>query len=107
MNKNWEDTVLSSDQAKDLVEKHTAIVAELAIKGAPRGSNSRLNWNRSKANITAMVTLYRQWYGQVVIEDDPDVRHTMLQERGWRDRAGRRHPGRLFLKEALEKARIE
>ncbi|MGW3232468.1 hypothetical protein [Kitasatospora sp. NPDC001095] len=108
MDRNWEREVLSLPQAREIVELHTADVAALAIKEAPRASATRGNWNSIKKNIEAMVTLYQSgWYGQVVIEFDHDVRHAMLQERGWRDRRGRRHPGRFFLKTALEKARIE
>ncbi|MFJ4093446.1 hypothetical protein ACIPYS_17850 [Kitasatospora sp. NPDC089913] len=108
MNRNWEREILSLAQAKEIVELHTADVAALAIKESPRASATRNNWNSSKRNISALVTLYQGgWYGQVVIEADREVRHTMLQERGYRDRGGRRHPGRFFLREALVKARIE
>ncbi|MFD8594555.1 hypothetical protein ACFV1L_06100 [Kitasatospora sp. NPDC059646] len=108
MHRAWEDELLSSPEARQLVELHTADVAQLAIKEAPKASHKR-NWNSIKNNISAMVTLYDRggWYGQVVIEADHDVRHAMLQEEGWRDRHGRRHPGRLYLKAALERARIE
>ncbi|MFJ5066535.1 hypothetical protein ACIQC7_08975 [Kitasatospora sp. NPDC088556] len=102
----WEREVLSDPQAQAIVEYHTARLAELAIKSAPKASH-RSNWNSIKRNITAMVTLYDTWYGQVVIEAEHDVRHAMLQELGWRDRKGHRHPGRFYLKEALERARIE
>ncbi|MET8702731.1 hypothetical protein ABZW10_28310 [Kitasatospora sp. NPDC004723] len=108
MQRNWEREILALPQAREVVELHTADVAALAIKESPRASATRNNWNSTKRNIEAMVTLYQDgWYGQVVIEFDKDVRHTMLQERGYRDRKGRRHPARLFLKEALAKARIE
>ncbi|MCX4685468.1 hypothetical protein OG401_14290 [Kitasatospora purpeofusca] len=108
MDRSWEREILSLPQAREIVELHTADVAALAIKEAPRASATRGNWNSIKKHIEAMVTLYDQgWYGQVVVEFDRDVRHAMLQERGWRDRAGRRHPGRFYLKEALAKARIE
>ncbi|MEU5382672.1 hypothetical protein [Kitasatospora cineracea] len=106
MGKGWEDELLSSPEARELVELHTADIAALAIKEAPKASH-KADWTATKRNIEAMVTLYDQWYGQVVIEAEPDVRHAMLQERGWRDRHGRRHPGRFYLKAALERARIE
>ncbi|MFB7906418.1 hypothetical protein ACFC1T_08325 [Kitasatospora sp. NPDC056076] len=102
----WEREVLSAPQAQALVEYHVARIAELAIKGAPKATY-RSNWNSIKRNIEAMITLYDTWYGQVVVEFDHEVRHAMLQELGYRDRKGRRHPGRFYLKEALEKARIE
>ncbi|MFD4904997.1 hypothetical protein [Kitasatospora purpeofusca] len=108
MNRAWEKEILSLPQARELVELHTADVAALAIKESPRASATRGNWNSIKKHIEAMVTFYDQgWYGQVVVEFDREVRHTMLQERGWRDLKGRRHPGRFFLKEALAKARVE
>ncbi|MFJ2187824.1 hypothetical protein ACIOJE_07630 [Kitasatospora sp. NPDC087861] len=106
MTPGWEREVLSAPQAQAIVEYHTARIAELAIKAAPKASY-RSNWNSIKRNIEALITLYDTWYGQVVVEFDHDVRHAMLQERGYKDRKGRRHPGRYFLKEALERARIE
>ncbi|MFJ7907506.1 hypothetical protein [Kitasatospora sp. NPDC096204] len=102
----WEREVLSTPQVRDLVEYHVARIAELAIKSAPKASH-KANWNSIKRNIEALITLYDTWYGQVIIEAEHEVRHAMLQERGWKDRKGRRHPARLFLKAALEKARIE
>jgi hypothetical protein len=104
----WESEFLRSEAARDLVEFHTADVAALVIKEAPRASATKDNWNRIKANVeAALADAPGGWYGNVVLEDDDRVRHALLQEFGYRDPAGHRHPGRLYLKRALERARIE
>lgn len=107
MHRGWDTEILSSDDSEKAVALHTAEIAALAIKEAPRRSAIRNNWNSIKRNIEAMTALYDVWYGQVVVEFNEEVTHAMLQERGWTDQKGRRHPGRRYLKEALLKARID
>ncbi|MFC9231353.1 hypothetical protein ACFTZI_20725 [Streptomyces decoyicus] len=106
MDGDWQERVLISDGVRGLVELRTEDVAVFARALAPRARN-KPHWNTINKHIDIMVTAYRAWYGQVLIEPDEDVRHAMLQERGWKDRAGRRHPGRFYLKRALERARVE
>ncbi|MDQ8703313.1 hypothetical protein RCO28_12555 [Streptomyces sp. LHD-70] len=108
MHRNWEYVVFHSTGTRDLVAMHSAKIAADAIKEAPRASATKGNWNQIKKHIEAHVEAdVWGWRGNVTIEDNPKVRHAMLQERGWTDRRGRRHPGRRFLKAALLKARVE
>lgn len=108
LERGWEGRVFRSSGTRSLVARHTSKLAASAIKEAPRRSATKRSWNAIKRNISAVVAEDLQgWYGNVLLEDDERVRHTLLQERGWRDPKGRRHPGRRFLKRALEKARIE
>lgn len=108
MGRDWERTFLRSPESRDLVAGATAEIAAYAIKGAPRRSATKSNWNQLKKNIEAFVEVDALgWRGNVVTEAESHVRHAIRQELGWKDRKGRRHPGRRFLKAALEKARIE
>lgn len=109
IHRGWENTMFRSTQTKELVALHTAKLTAEAIKGAPRRKNaSGTPWNGIKNNIEAYVqNSLEGWYGNVVIERNPRVRHAMLQDQGFTDIAGRRHPGRRFLKAALLKARVE
>jgi hypothetical protein len=107
--RGWEGQVFRSTETKRLIALHTSKLAAEVIKSAPRRRNAaRSPWNASKKNIEAFVANGVQgWYGNVVIERNPLVRHTMLQDQGFRDRSGRRHPGRRFVKAALLKMRVE
>lgn len=107
--RGWEDQMFRSTETKALVMEHTARIAAGAIKEAPRRNNAGgSSWNSSKKNIEAFVENSLQgWYGNVVVDRNPRVRHTMLQDQGFTDVSGRRHPGRKFLKAALLKARID
>ncbi|WP_259454004.1 hypothetical protein [Streptomyces ginkgonis] len=96
--------MLSTNAARNVVGEAATRVQRLAIAAAPRTRKS--NWNKIAKNMT--VALRKDeggWYANLVIEGDRRVRHALLLERGWRDPRGRRHPGRRFLKTALEKAR--
>ncbi|MFE9455979.1 hypothetical protein OH797_31895 [Streptomyces anulatus] len=106
MDRGWEDRFLTNDEVRDLVAARTADIMVFAKALAPR-ARTKPHWNTIERHISTLVTLYDRWYGQVLIEPDDDVRHAMLQERGWTDLAGHRHPGRFYLKRALERARIE
>lgn len=107
--RGWESQMFRSTETKALVLEHTAKLTMGAIKEAPRRNNAGgSSWNSSKNNIEAFVSnSFEGWYGNVVVERNPLVRHTMLIDQGFTDVAGRRHPGRRFLKAALLKARIE
>ncbi|MES9589966.1 hypothetical protein ABWK57_14055 [Streptomyces sp. NPDC094045] len=108
MHRNWEYVIFHSAESREAVAFHTAKIAASAIKNAPRASATKSNWNQIKKHIEAHADADMWgWRGNVTIEDHPEVRHAMLQERGWKDPKGRRHPGRRYLKEALLKARIE
>lgn len=107
LHRGWEYAAFRSTETRDALAWHAGKLAGAAIKAAPRRS-ARDHWNSTKRNITAHIDVDAWgWYANVTIEDDPRVRHTMLQERGWTDRAGGRHAGRHFLKEALARARVE
>jgi hypothetical protein len=106
MNRGWEEPFLMNDEVRDLVALRTEDIATFAKALAPR-ARTKPHWNTIPPHIEAFVTMFNQWYGQVLIEPDRDVKHAMLQERGWKDRGGRRHPGRHYLKRALERARVE
>ncbi|MCX5201489.1 hypothetical protein OG897_08490 [Streptomyces sp. NBC_00237] len=103
----WEDIAFRSTETKTLIALHTAKLAAVAIKETPkrRGNNS---YTATKHNVEHFVqNSLKGWYGNVVVDRNPRVRHAMLTERGFTDRAGRRHPGRKWLKAALLKQRIE
>jgi hypothetical protein len=102
--RGWEDQALATSGTRDLVKAMVERIARLAIQAAPH--TPKRNWNKIRRNITTDTSKDgRGWFGNVVIEAHPKVRHAMLQERGWRDPRGRRHPGRRYLKLALERAR--
>lgn len=104
MEPGWDTQVFRQVEMRNLVARTTARVAELAIAKAP--ATKKRNWNKIRRNISADVAVDAAgWYGNVVIENSPRVRHAMLQDRGYTDPKGRRHPGRHYLKRALEEAR--
>ncbi|MFG2228028.1 hypothetical protein [Streptomyces sp. NPDC048644] len=108
MHRNWEYAVFHSAATRDLMAMHSAEIAAGAINQAPQASATKDNWNQIKKHIKARVEADTWgWRGTVTVEDTPRVRHAMLQDRGWTDRKGRRHPGRRYLKAALLKARVE
>lgn len=108
LDKSWERELLRSPEAKELVEEKTAEVTHNSIKEAPRASATKENWNQIKKNIDGFVAEDELgWYGNVVLEPESHVRHAVRLELGWKDKKGRRHPGRLYLKKALERTRIE
>ncbi|MFH8346783.1 hypothetical protein [Streptomyces sp. NPDC018045] len=108
MERGWERQVFQSHETQVAVASYTTSVMKLAIAGVPRSSPRKPHFNEIRKNIG--MTLNQDvfgWWGNVTIETHPRVRHAMLQERGWTDRKGHKHPGRHFLKAALLKARIE
>jgi hypothetical protein len=108
MHRGWEAKMFSTLEAGALVAEVTEKIRILMVSGAPRSRTTKTNWNQIKKNISAFIEKDAGGhYGNVTIELNDRVRHTFLQDRGWTDRGGRRHPGKRFAKEALLKARIE
>ncbi|MEU0912135.1 hypothetical protein [Streptomyces althioticus] len=108
MHRGWENQVLSTLEAGALVAEVTGELRDMAVRDAPRARNVKTNWNQIKRNISAFVEKdVRGYYGNVILENNERVRHALLQEYGWTDKGGRRHPGKRYLREVLLKARIE
>lgn len=108
MHRGWENQMLSTLEAGALVAEVTGELRNMAVRDAPRAKNSKTNWNQIKKNISAFVEKgVRGYYGNVTIENNERVRHALLQERGWTDRGGRRHPGKRYLRGVLLKARMD
>jgi len=108
MEQGWEYRMFSTLEAGALVAEVTGALRNAAIKEAPRRKSPKSGWNMIKKNISAHVERdARGYYGNVTIELNEKVRHALLQEYGWTDRGGRRHPGRSYLKEVLLKARLD
>lgn len=109
----WVDDVLTLPGTRRLVMLAVKRVEAYSKGDAPRRNNAgrrtgrRTSWTSIRENIGSVVYMDRKgWYGAVFVEADPRVRHAMLIEEGFRDRGGRRHPGRKYLKGALLKARV-
>jgi hypothetical protein len=99
--------MLSTLEAGALVAEVTGELRNMAVRDAPRAKNTKTNWNQIKKNISAHVEKdARGYYGNVTIENNEKVRHALLQERGWTDKGGRRHPGKRYLRGVLLKARL-
>ncbi|MGC9439260.1 hypothetical protein [Streptomyces sp. WG5] len=108
MHRGWEAKMLGTLEAGALVAEVTGDIRDGAIREAPRSRTTKTNWNQIKKNISAFVEKdARGYWGNVTIELNDRVRHTLLQDRGWTDKKGRRHPGKRFLREALLKARVD
>lgn len=106
--RGWEHKMFSTLEAGALVAETTEKIRISVVREAPRSRSTKTNWNQIKKNTSSFVERdARGYYGNVIIELNERVRHTLLQDRGWTDRGGRRHPGKRFIKEALLKARIE
>jgi hypothetical protein len=108
MHRGWENQMLSTLEAGALVAEVTEHIRIGAVREAPRAKNTKTNWNQIKKNISAFVEKdVKGYYGNVTIELNDRVRHTLLQDLGWTDKKGKRHPGKRFLREALLNARVE
>ncbi|ARZ66908.1 hypothetical protein SMD11_1247 [Streptomyces albireticuli] len=104
----WEYDVFRSADTRKAVAHHAAEITAYAVSEAPHDPEAKSHWNEIRKHIRAHLVLDAAgWGAHVSVEVDPRVRHAMLQERGWRDRKGRRHAGRRFLKAALLKARVQ
>ncbi|MET9816875.1 hypothetical protein [Streptomyces sp. NPDC006355] len=108
MHRGWENEVLSTLEAGALVAEVTGELRNMVVRDAPRAKNVNTNWNQIKKNVSAFVEKdIKGYYGNVTLELNDRVRHALLQDRGWTDRRGRRHPGKRYLREVLLKARIQ
>ncbi|MCY0941908.1 hypothetical protein [Streptomyces antarcticus] len=108
LNAGWQREALALPGVRELVAKHTGELLHRAITDAPRRGHRALPWNAIKKNLSAYVELsYDGWFGNVVIEDDPKVRHAMLQETGFTSPRGRKIRGRRYLKGALLQMRVK
>lgn len=108
MHRGWEAQMFSTLEAGALVAEVTGELRNMAVRDAPRRKSPTSGWNQIKKNISAFVEKdARGYWGNVTIENNERVRHALLQERGWTDRGGRRHPGKRYLREVLLKARID
>lgn len=104
----WQREALALPGVRELVAKHTGELLHRAITDAPRRGHNSLPWNAIKKNLEAYIQLSPDgWYGNVVIEDDSQVRHAMLQEIGFTSPKGRKIRGRRYLKGALLKMRVQ
>ncbi|WP_406305779.1 hypothetical protein OHA61_30720 [Streptomyces sp. NBC_00885] len=107
LHQGWQREALALPGVRELVAKRTGELLHRAITDAPRRGHKSLPWNAIKKSIEGYVRLdHDGWFGNVVIEDDPQVRHAMLQERGFTSPRGRRVKGRRYLKGALLKMRV-
>lgn len=107
MRRGWEYEMFRTLEAGALVAEVTGELRNEAVKDAPRRRSPTSGWNEIKKNISAFVEKdAKGYYGNVTIELNDRVRHALLQEFGWTDKGGRRHPGKKYLKGVLLKARI-
>lgn len=106
--KGWERELYAAPGTRDLLELAAKRIEAYAKGDAPRrGLGGKTSWTSIRNNIGSAVAMDKNgWYGGVFTEANDRVRHAMLQERGFTDPSGRRHPGRRWLKGALLKARI-
>ena len=107
-NKGFETELLHSGEVKAMVVAKTSELAGKMVKAAPEGPHRFTDEYSIKKNITPYVDeVGTEWVGYVVVEENEHARHAMLQERGYRDPAGKRHKGRFFFKKVLESERVE
>lgn len=107
MHRGWESKMFSTLEAGALVAEVTGELRNMAVRDAPRRKSAKSGWTEIKRNISAFIEKdHRGYYGNVVIENNDRVRHALLQERGWTDKKGRRHPGKRYLRGVLLKARM-
>ncbi|WP_158690354.1 hypothetical protein [Streptomyces sp. PsTaAH-124] len=107
--KGWERDLYTSFGTKKVIDLAVKRIDAYAKGDAPRrGISAKPSWNSIRNQITPVVAIDKDgWYGGVATEANDRARHAMLLEKGFHDRAGRRHPGRKWLKGALLKARID
>ncbi|MFD4608282.1 hypothetical protein ACFWOT_09210 [Streptomyces sp. NPDC058440] len=103
----FETKLMHSGPVKALVAEKAGRLAARMVKAAPLGPHVTTDEYAIKKNIHPYVEMVGdEWVGFVVVEENEHARHAMLQERGYRDRAGRRHRGRFFMKQVLESERV-
>jgi len=104
----FESKLMKSGEVRALVVTQTGQMAGNMIKAAPRGPHVTTDAYSIKKNIHPYVEQVGEgWVGYVVVEENDRARHAMLQERGYRDPAGKRHAGRFYLRAVLQSERVE
>ncbi|MFI1530049.1 hypothetical protein [Streptomyces griseus] len=104
----FETKLMQSGAVRAVVAAKAGEMAGSMIKAAPRGPHVTTDAYSIKTNIHPYVEqVGHEWVGYVVVEENDRARHAMLQERGYRDPAGRRHAGRFYLRSVLQKERVE
>lgn len=105
--RGWEYDAFKTLECGALVAETCEELRQGIIRDAPRHKKASSSWNMVKKNISAYVERdAKGYYGNLIIENNPRVRHALLQEFGYHDRGGRKHPGLKYMKEALLKARM-
>ncbi|WP_370422501.1 hypothetical protein AB8O64_29835 [Streptomyces sp. QH1-20] len=90
---------MSSTETAKFLSKKASEIAATARHDAPK--NNKGSWNMYARSISVTA-----WEENGVVRSAVQAdRHPLLVEYGWRDKGGRRHPGRHTLKTALMKAR--
>ncbi|WP_073782512.1 hypothetical protein [Streptomyces uncialis] len=105
--RDWERLVFHQSGVRDVLTLHASRIAIGARQNAPKRRTAKSYWNEIRKHIEVHVEADSYgWRANVTIEDDPRVRHAMLQERGFTAQ-GRRIAGRRYIKSALLRARVE
>ncbi|MGW5773105.1 hypothetical protein ACWEVY_28635 [Streptomyces longwoodensis] len=106
--KGFESLLMKSGKVEALVAAKTAELTAKMIKAAPRGPHVHTDEFSIKKNVHGYIdNIGSEWVGYIVVEENERARHAMLQERGYRDPAGRRHKGRFFFKKVLESEALD
>jgi hypothetical protein len=104
----FETKLMKSGEVKALVAEQTSAMAGRMVKAAPRGPHVTTDLYSIKKNIVPYIEQVGETtIGYIAIEENDRARHAMLQERGYRDPAGRRHAGRFYLRSVLQSERVE
>ncbi len=104
----FETKVMLSGEVRALVAKQTSEMAGRMVKAAPRGPHVTTDAYSVKKNIHPYIEQVGDTtVGYIAIEENDRARHAMLQERGYRDPAGRRHAGRFYMRSVLQSERVE
>ncbi|UQA91319.1 hypothetical protein [Streptomyces halobius] len=91
--------LVSSRASEKLAAGVASKIASIARKDAPK--NRKGSWNMYSRSLSIDTSRSNGTVYALVQAD----RHPLLVEYGWRDKGGRRHPGRHILKGALVKVR--
>ncbi|WP_424214786.1 hypothetical protein ACN20G_23460 [Streptomyces sp. BI20] len=100
----WDDALInkavSSPVVAEMCAKKAAEIAAIAREDAPK--NRKGSWNMYALSLSVIA-----WEENGVVHSAVQAdRHPLLVEFGWKDKAGRRHPGWHTLKNSLMKARM-
>ncbi|MFE5542777.1 hypothetical protein ACFQ71_03045 [Streptomyces sp. NPDC056534] len=104
----WESLFMLSSPVYETIARETGLLAGELIKEAPRGPHVTTEEYAVKNNIHPVVeAVDGEWVGYITVEENPQARHAMLQERGYTGRDGTRHAGRRYIQRTLERNRVE